>query len=647
LSRKSSAMLANLTTEARNPASERIDGMSALEIVRLMNSEDATVAGAVGREAESIAQAIEVIAERLRGGGRLVYLGAGTSGRLGVLDASECPPTFSTPPGQVVGLIAGGYAAMTRSVEGAEDHPESAEADLKGLGLCPSDVVVGIATSGRTPYVVGGLKYARSQGAYAIGLSCNRDALLGEHVDLAITPVVGPEVISGSTRLKAGTATKMVLNMLTTGAMVLLRKTYGNLMVDLRASNTKLVDRARRMLIGFTGLSAEEADRKLSECGGELKTAIVAQLCSLSPEEAGRLLEQTGGHLRRALEAKGIHVAQPPSAVPRASAPPPATRHPPLATHLRADQLVLGVDGGGSRTVAWVAERGECAEPTVLGRGTAGSSNPQSLGLAQAMENLDRAVTAALADAHVPSGPLAAAVLALAGSDRKENQEAVERWAKKRQLARWLRIVHDAVPVLAAGSPEGWGIALISGTGSFAFGRDRQRRSCRAGGWGFLFGDEGSGYAIALAGLRCAAQAADGRGPATRLVDGFLERLQLRRPEELIPAIYRFAADRAQIAALAEVVLKAADQNDAQAREIIDQAARDLARLVQAVARKLRLADASFPLAFAGGLLTGSSRLQIRLASHLADLGLRPDPVRRVAEPVAGAVKLAFESLES
>jgi N-acetylmuramic acid 6-phosphate etherase len=294
-----------------------------------------------------------------------------------------------------------------------------------------------------------------------------------------------------------------------------------------------------------------------------------------------------------------------------------------------------------------VAERGECAEPTVLGRGTAGSSNPQSVGLAQAMENLDRAVAAVLADARVPPGPLAAAVLALAGSDRKENQEAVERWAKKRQLARWLRIVHDALPVLAAGSPEGWGIALISGTGSFAFGRDREGRSCRAGGWGFLFGDEGSGYAIALAGLRCAAQAADGRGPATRLVDGFLERLQLRRPEELIPAVYRFAADRAQIAALAEVVLKAADQDDSQAREIIDQAARDLARLVEAVARKLRLADASFPLAFAGGLLTGSSRLQIRLASRLADFGLRPDPVVHVAEPVAGAVKLALDTMEN
>ena len=301
-------MLENLTTEARNPASERIDRMSALEIVRLMNSEDATLAQAVGREADSIARAIEAIAERLRRGGRLIYLGAGTSGRLGVIDAAECPPTFSTPPELVRGLIAGGYAAMTRSVEGAEDHPELAEKDLCEIGLCERDVVVGIATSGRTPYVVGGLDYARRQGACAVGLSCNREALLGQHVDLAIIPVVGPEVISGSTRLKAGTATKMVLNMLTTGAMVLLRKTYGNLMVDLRASNTKLVDRARRILIGFTGLSREEAERKLAECGGELKTAIAAQLCSLSPEEARQLLEQSGGHFRQVLEDKGLGI---------------------------------------------------------------------------------------------------------------------------------------------------------------------------------------------------------------------------------------------------------------------------------------------------------------------------------------------------
>jgi N-acetylmuramic acid 6-phosphate etherase len=293
--------MTRMTTEARNPASELIDTLSPLEIVRLMNAEDARVAEAVGREAEPIARAVEVIAQRLRAGGRLVYIGAGTSGRLGVLDASECPPTFSTPPKMVVGLIAGGYGALTRAVEGAEDHPEAAVADLTAIQFTSQDVLVGIATSGRTPYVIGGLQYARQLGAFAIGLACNDSSALATITDLMITPVVGPEVISGSTRLKAGTATKLVLNMLTTGAMVLLGKTYGNLMVDLKATNTKLVIRTRRIVAELTGLTETEAEEQLACCGGELKTAVVAYRRGVSADEARRLLSAAGGQLRLAL----------------------------------------------------------------------------------------------------------------------------------------------------------------------------------------------------------------------------------------------------------------------------------------------------------------------------------------------------------
>jgi len=295
-------MLNKLTTEQRNPASESIDSLSALEIVRLMNAEDAKIAGAVGREAEAIARAIDVIADRIGRGGRLVYLGAGTSGRLGVLDAAECPPTFNTPPAMIVGLIAGGHTALTRAVEGAEDHPEHGERDLKDIRFSSQDVLVGIATSGRTPYVIGGLKYARRLGAFTVGISCNDQSALSGECDLNITPVVGPEVISGSTRLKAGSATKMVLNTLTTGAMVRLGKTFGNLMVDLRATNSKLTLRARRIVATLTGLSEEEAERELARCGGELKTTVVAHRRGLSPEEARKRLAQAGGHLRQALE---------------------------------------------------------------------------------------------------------------------------------------------------------------------------------------------------------------------------------------------------------------------------------------------------------------------------------------------------------
>ena len=295
-------MAKNLTTESRNPASEAIDSLSALEIVRLINSEDARIAQDVAREETAIAQAIEAITDRFVGGGRLIYIGAGTSGRLGVLDASECPPTFNAPPEQVVGLIAGGRSAMFRAVEGAEDSPQLGADDLKDIGLCSRDALVGIATSGHTPYVIGGMQYARSLGVYTIGLSCNRDSALVECADLIIAPVVGPEVISGSTRMKAGTATKMVLNMLTTGAMVRLGKTYGNLMVDLRASNTKLVARSRRIVAMLTDISEAEAEELLARCDGELKTAVVVNLKSVTPEEARRLLSNAGGHLRRALE---------------------------------------------------------------------------------------------------------------------------------------------------------------------------------------------------------------------------------------------------------------------------------------------------------------------------------------------------------
>ncbi|MCA9017270.1 MAG: N-acetylmuramic acid 6-phosphate etherase, partial [Planctomycetaceae bacterium] len=258
-----------LTTEQRNSASDQIDSMSSLEIVQLMNAEDAKIASAVAAEAETIAAAIDLISDAFLKGGRLIYMGAGTSGRLGVLDASECPPTFNSPPELVVGLIAGGKQALTNAIEGAEDRPEFAIADLQELDFDQNDVLVGIATSGRTPYVIAGLNYAREQGAQTIALTCNQENQLAEVAHLTICPVVGPEVITGSTRLKAGTATKMVLNMLTTGAMVRIGKTYGNLMVDLRATNQKLIDRSIRILIAFTGMSREAAESVLETCNGE------------------------------------------------------------------------------------------------------------------------------------------------------------------------------------------------------------------------------------------------------------------------------------------------------------------------------------------------------------------------------------------
>ncbi|MDH5500417.1 MAG: N-acetylmuramic acid 6-phosphate etherase [Gammaproteobacteria bacterium] len=295
----------NLTTEAANPDAADLDRLSTAELVRLINAEDAKIAAAVAEQTDVIAAAIDIIAGKLAAGGRLVYLGAGTSGRLGVLDASECPPTFNADPGQVVGLIAGGDEALRCAIEGAEDSPDLAVADLRRLNLSAKDVIVGIAASGTTPYVLGALDEARSVGAAAIGLTCNRDAPIGAHADLCIAVVTGPEVLAGSTRMKAGTATKMVLNMLTTAAMVRLGKTYGNLMVDLRASNKKLAGRSLRILQKLTGLNPAEARAVLDTCDGELKTAIVSQRLGISAAQARQDLQKAGGRLRIALGEDG------------------------------------------------------------------------------------------------------------------------------------------------------------------------------------------------------------------------------------------------------------------------------------------------------------------------------------------------------
>ena len=293
----------HLLTESRNPHSESIDAMSPREVVRLMNAEDAKVVEAVGAEAESISRAIEWAADRFRRGGRLIYAGAGTSGRLGVLDAAECPPTFSTPHEMVVGLIAGGPTALTRAVEGAEDDPDRGAADIAEIGVGSLDLVVGIATSGRTPYVLGVVREARRRGAATVGLACNRPSLLGREVNLEIAPLVGAEVISGSTRLKAGTATKMILNMISTGAMVQIGKTLGNRMVDLRPTNEKLRLRSRRILRELAGVDDEVAVEILGRSGGQLKVALVVALAGVEPEIARSLLDRNGGQVRLALRA--------------------------------------------------------------------------------------------------------------------------------------------------------------------------------------------------------------------------------------------------------------------------------------------------------------------------------------------------------
>ena len=297
------AQLESLTTEAFRPELADIDRLATLDIARLMNGEDASVPTAVSAQLPRIAAAIDAIAERMARGGRLVYAGAGTAGRLGVLDASECPPTFNTDPARVVGLIAGGPEALVTSIEGAEDSAELARADLDGLAVTPLDTVVGVSASGRTPYAVGAVEHARAHGALTVGLSCNADSALAAAADHGIEVVVGPELLTGSTRLKAGTAQKLVLNMLSTITMIRLGKTYGNLMVDVRASNDKLRARSRRIVALATGAGDEEVERALAATDGEVKHAILTILAGVDGPTAARLLQESGGHLRAALAA--------------------------------------------------------------------------------------------------------------------------------------------------------------------------------------------------------------------------------------------------------------------------------------------------------------------------------------------------------
>ena len=296
----------DLITEQQNPRTVDIDTRSTEEILRLINEEDKTVPYAVEREIPYIIRAVDIVVETFRRGGRLFYVGAGTSGRLGMLDAAECPPTYGTEPEMIQGVIAGGYKALVWAQEGAEDRREDGTRDLKERGVTPKDVVMGIAASRRTPYVVGAVEYARSIGAKTIFLTCTPREELNVEVDVAICPVVGPEVIMGSTRMKSGTAQKLVLNMLTTAAMVRLGKVYGNMMVDLQATSQKLMERSKRVVMMVTGVGYEEAERVLREAGGNVKTALVMTLAGVNAPGARELLRRADGFVRRALEMADV-----------------------------------------------------------------------------------------------------------------------------------------------------------------------------------------------------------------------------------------------------------------------------------------------------------------------------------------------------
>lgn len=293
--------LNGLTTENRNINTMDIDKVSTIEMLEKINNEDKNVPLAVEKEIPQIAKLVEGAVERMRKGGRIIYIGAGTSGRLGVLDASECPPTYGVAPDLVQGVMAGGEEAMFRAREGAEDSEELAIEDLKDRNLNENDIVVGIAASGRTPYVIGGLRFARENGALTASISCNKNSPISKEAEIEIAPVVGAEVVTGSTRMKSGTAQKLVLNMISTGVMIKLGKVYENLMVDVKATNEKLVERSKKIVMEATGASREDAESKLNETNFDVKLSIFMILSGLNKNEANKILKKNNGYIAKAL----------------------------------------------------------------------------------------------------------------------------------------------------------------------------------------------------------------------------------------------------------------------------------------------------------------------------------------------------------
>ncbi len=612
-------------TEARNPLSADIDSLNTLALLQLINEEDQGVAWVVREALGALATAVDAVSERMRRGGRLVYMGSGTSGRLGVLDAAECTPTFSTAPGQVLGLIAGGSRALTEAVEGAEDDEVAALNDLIAIDLGAGDSFVGLAASGRTPYVLAALREARRRGALTISIACNHPSPIAELADIAIALPVGPEVITGSTRMKAGTAQKLALNMLSTGVMIRLGKTYGNLMVDVQPTNAKLRDRARRIVADATRLTLTEAADLLEQAQGEVKTAIVAHLAKVDISSARQYLVESDGIVRAALSSA--------ARTPNDARPDPSAPSHPRA---RSERVFVGVDGGGSTTTALVID----AKGQVLGRGETGSSNANVIKPEEATRQVQDAISRALQAAGVAAGSIAGLCLGLAGIDRPDTRATWQAWCRATWPDRPLHLMTDADLVLAA--HVGPGLAVVAGTGAIALGRDDAGRLHRASGWGPLLGDEGSAYWIGLQALQAVVQAADQRGPATVLTERILAHWALTAVPELIDVVHRRPASRAEVAALAVLVNQAAD-HDPLAAHILAQAGRHLATALTAVARSAGLFPTA-PCAFAGGVLVHNPRVRAALIAACAADGLALDPIVSVSEPALLAARLALQA---
>ncbi|KAJ9136933.1 N-acetylmuramic acid 6-phosphate etherase [Pleurostoma richardsiae] len=655
------AYLASLQTESRNPSSTNIDRVSTKELCQIINAEDASIAQVVEGCIDAISGAIDALAEKVRRGGRVIYIGAGTSGRLGVLDASEIPPTYSAPPEQFVALIAGGDDALRNAKEGAEDDEDAAVDDLRKLAMDPEvDSLIGIASSGRTPYVLGGLRYAKSLGCTTVGIACAEPSAMASegNVDFMISAVTGPEVVTGSTRMKAGTATKMVLNMISTGVMIRVGKTYGNMMVDLKATNIKLKQRAKNLLRLIGGPLCPDSDEGLEalleECDGSVKLAAAKTVLQKPVAEVRERLAHSGGVLANLIRDAEVSS--------------PATEEPPKVE----DSVVLCIDAGGSSCKAVILSR-----QGQIGRGESGPCNVLSAGVESAMSTMSVAVRQAtesfpaLRAKSLDQLPISKAWVAMAGYDRPSIAGKVDE-AVRRTLGLptedGLLATSDIDLLTAAVASQSLiesAIVLVAGTGSIAMSYQRQGsgfvRTGRTGGWGHLLGDDGSGYGLGREGLRVALEACDRRrlqkrsrkslSPLSPLSQAITDLLATWHPDsqgdDLLSTILMPDAEKhkgedmtsvttKRIADVSKVVM-ACSEDDQIARSIVDRGARSLVRLVTSLLNEQDMEPAGTALIVAGGLMQNETYRQTVLKSLRAD-GINFSLVQPVdQQAVAGA----------
>ncbi|KAI1303874.1 putative glucokinase regulator family protein [Xylaria venustula] len=659
--------LAGLQTENRNDRTVEINQASTLELCRLLNREDMVVPLAVDKCIPVIAEVIDTLSERVYNGGRVFYIGAGTSGRLGVLDASEIPPTYSVPSGRFIALIAGGDYALRHAKEGAEDERDGAVADLQAFDLDPEvDSLIGIASSGRTPYVLGGLSYVKSLGATTVALVCVSPsaAAVEGNVDHLIAAVTGPEAITGSTRMKAGTATKLILNMISTGIMVKLGKTYGNLMIDVKATNHKLKQRARNIL-RFVGGDActqsdSELDHILDHCYGSVKLAAVTIVLNISVTEAKDRLQQNKGVL-----SDVFRNARKKEALPKG----------------HGGSLVLCVDAGGTSCKAVImAKDGE------MGIGKAGPCNVTNIGTSAAMSTVSKAVQEAVDNYKATRGyrmgavKLSAAWVGIAGYGRPSLSPSIDRSLSELlglQLGTKLKITTDIdlLPVCVMGQAElDSVIVIVAGTGSIAMSYEkvdgRFRPMHRVGGWGHLLGDDGSGYSIGREALRVALLSSDlHRIRASEdqtstnetlprlsqaVVQYFRELYPQSTPDELlstilVPDLSSHGAEDAtvattkRIASVAKLVLSLADSDD-QAKHILETSVSRLVDRVMLVTLGRGVDTSKSGLVLAGGMTQNELYRKV-LVRTLEEKCGKFKQTESVAEPAVGGAEYVLSYL--